>query len=227
MIGVVIPACNEEDNIQACLLAVKRSIAQLNANIEVKMVVVLDSCEDQTLQRVEDLEVHYLCCNVRCVGQARDLGVRYLIDQGVTWIACTDADSCVYSDWLNQQLSHQPADLICGVVVIDDWQDLSSQTQALYKAHYQDRMNHRHIHGANLSFSREAYLKVGGFQGLSCHEDVDLVQRMLAEQCQVVWSNQVRVATSSRLDGRVDEGFAHFLKNLQYKQQLLKKVSNS
>ena len=136
----------------------------------------------------------YLCCNVRCVGQTRDLGVRYLIDQGVTWIACTDADRCVHSD-LSQQLLHQPADLICGVVVIDDWQDLSLQTQVLYKAHYQDRMNHRHIHGSNLSFSREAYLKVGGFQGLSCHEDVDLVQRMLTEQCQVVWSNQVRVAT--------------------------------
>lgn len=88
-------------------------------------------------------------------------------------------------------------------------------------------MGHGHIHGANLSFSREAYLKAGGFLGLSCHEDVDLVQRMLAQDFKVLWSNQVRVTTSSRLDGRVDEGFAHFLKNLDTKQQLLPKASNS
>lgn len=227
MIGVVIPACNEEENIQACLIAVQRAIQQLDNRVAVKVVVVLDSCEDQTLQRVQDFNVDHLCCAVRCVGKARDLGVRYLIDQGVTWIACTDADSCVDPHWLTQQCSHQPVDLICGVVTIEDWQDLCLRTQALYKAHYQDRMDHRHIHGANLGFSCDAYLKVGGFKGLSCHEDVDLVQRMLDEQYNVVWSNRVRVTTSSRLEGRVDEGFAHFLKNLQDKQQLLKKASNS
>ena len=223
MIGVVIPACNEEDNIKGCLQALKHAIQQLHIDIEVKVVVVLDSCEDQTLQRVQEFGIEYLSCQLRCVGQARDLGVRHLIAQGVTWIACTDADSCVHPDWLIQQLEHQPADLICGVVMIEDWQNLSAQAQALYQAHYQDRMHHRHIHGANLSFSRDAYLQVGGFQGLSCHEDVDLVQRMQAQRCQIVWTNQVRVTTSSRLEGRVDDGFAHFLKNLQDKEQLLKK----
>ncbi|WP_122902279.1 glycosyltransferase [Acinetobacter sp. B51(2017)] len=227
MIGVVIPACNEEDNIQACLLAVKRAIQQLHVDIEVKVVVVLDSCEDQTLQRVQALQVDYLSCQLRCVGQARDLGVRHLIEQGVTWIACTDADSCVHPDWLMQQLEHQPADLICGVVIIEDWQNLSAHAQELYQAHYQDRMHHRHIHGANLSFSRDAYLQVGGFQGLSCHEDVDLVQRMQSQQRQIVWSNQVRVTTSSRLEGRVDDGFAHFLKKLHDKEQLLQKQMHS
>ena len=227
MIGVVIPACNEEDSIQACLMAIQTAIAQLKDQSQVKIVVVLDSCEDRTLAIVQGYDVDYLRCNVRCVGKARDLGVRYLIHHGATWIACTDADSCVNMHWLNEQLKHQPADLICGVVSIDHWQHLSLPTQALYKAHYQDRMDHRHIHGANLSFSRDAYLTVGGFQGLHCHEDVDLVQRMLAKKCRVVWSNRVRVSTSSRLKGRVDEGFAYFLENLEIKQQLLKKASSS
>ncbi|WP_407408798.1 glycosyltransferase [Acinetobacter sp.] len=227
MIGVVIPACNEEQSIKSCLLALQHAIDAVADHMQVRVVVVLDSCTDQTLAHVQALNIDYLCCELRCVGQVRDLGVRYLLEQGATWIACTDADSTVSPNWLVSQLNHQPADLICGVVSISDWQDLSQQTQALYQVHYQDRMGHRHIHGANLSFSREAYLKVGGFLGLTCHEDVDLVQRMLAQDFKVLWSNQVRVTTSSRLDGRVDEGFAHFLKNLDTKQQLLPKASNS
>ena len=38
-------------------------------------------------------------------------------------------------------------------------------------------MEHRHIHGGNLRFSAKAYLEVGGFAALPCHEDVDLVKR--------------------------------------------------
>ncbi len=222
MIGVVIPACNEEDHIEACLQSIQAAIAVLDPCIKVKIMVVLDSCEDQTLHRVMAMQVPYLCCTVRCVGQARDLGVRALLEQGATWVACTDADSRVNANWLKQQLHHQPTDLICGVVYIDDWQNLSAQTQSLYMGHYQDRMGHRHIHGANLSFSGEAYLAVGGFHHLKCHEDVDLVQRMLAADYTALWSNQVRVATSSRLHGRAQDGFADFLNNL-HQQQVIEK----
>lgn len=39
-------------------------------------------------------------------------------------------------------------------------------------------MGHSHIHGANLSFSRESYIQTGSFEALKCHEDVELVKRM-------------------------------------------------
>lgn len=81
-IGIVIPAHNEADNISACLDAIKQAIAQLSSDIAVQMVVVLDSCDDDTLSKVQNAHVDWLRCEFRCVGKVRDLGVRYLIEQG-------------------------------------------------------------------------------------------------------------------------------------------------
>lgn len=221
MIGIVIPACNEERDLAACLVAIQQAIQRLNMpKHEIKVLVVLDSCTDQSRQIVEQHEVNYIECAVHCVGQARDLGIRQMIERGVTWIACTDADSRVDADWLMAQLQHQPADVICGVVEVDDWGGLSKAAQQDYIAHYQDCMGHSHVHGANLSFSRDAYIQAGGFQALECHEDVDLVKRMQQLNLKIVWSNLVRVTTSSRLDARAPQGFAHFLKQIQQESQI-------
>ena len=217
MIAVVIPAHNEAHDLRACLEAIQQSIQFLHRSHdkEVRVLVVLDNCSDDSLKIVKDAGVEYIECNFSCVGKTRDLGVRHMIDLGATWISCTDADSSVEPQWLLQQLKHQPTDAICGVVQIDNWHQLSAETQQQYLNHYHDAMDHRHIHGANLSFSATAYLQAGGFKALSCHEDVNLVEQMQALNLKIVWSNLVRVTTSSRLDARAPEGFAHFLQQLE------------
>lgn len=68
-------------------------------------------------------------------------------------------------------------------------------------------MGHSHIHGANLSFSRESYIQTGSFEALKCHEDVELVKRMQQLNLDILFSNLVRVATSSRLDARAPDVF--------------------
>lgn len=217
-IGVVIPAHNEEETIMDCLTSIKIAAKQLPTDIEVAILVVLDSCNDQTELKVQHVGVQSISCDFKCVGQARDLGTRLLIQQGATWIACTDADSLVAADWLAQQVAHlkQHRDaMICGVVEIDQWDHLTTQTREQYLAHYQDCMGHHHIHGANLSFEAAAYLAVGGFDAMPCHEDVNLVKKFEAKGYSIGWSNQVRVTTSSRLVARATEGFAHFLSNLE------------
>ena len=217
-IGIVIPAHNEAETIAQCLASVQTAIEQLPATIEASILVVLDSCTDDTLSIVQAAGVDYLCCHYQCVGQVRDLGIRHAIAHGASWLACTDADSTVPMDWLVQQIEHldqQKTDMICGVVSVDNWGQLSSQTQNAYMAHYQDKMGHRHIHGANLGFSRDAYLATGGFAPLNCHEDVDLVNRFRARRYAITWSNRVRVSTSSRLQARAKEGFGAFLANLE------------
>lgn len=217
-IGIVIPAHNEALTIASCLASVQRAIEQLPKDITAYPLVVLDSCTDDTLVIVEAAGVDYICCDYQCVGQVRDMGIRHAIAQGATWIACTDADSVVTTDWLVQQVNHiaqQLTDMICGVVSVDNWAHLTLKTQEDYIAHYQDMMGHRHIHGANLSFSSEAYLAEGGFAPLPCHEDVDLVKKFEDQGREIMWSNQVRVITSSRLDARANEGFAAFLANLE------------
>jgi glycosyltransferase involved in cell wall biosynthesis len=217
-IDIVIPAHNEALTIASCLVAVHKAIDQLPENITTYLLVVLDDCTDDTLAKVKAAGADYIQCEYRCVGKVREMGIRHAIAQGATWIACTDADSIVTADWLVQQVTHmtqQPTDMICGVVSVDSWEHLTPKTQEDYIAHYQDMMGHRHIHGANLSFSSEAYLAVGGFAPLSCHEDVELVQKFEDQGRKITWSNQVRVITSSRLDARASEGFAAFLANLE------------
>ena len=217
-IAIVIPAHNEALTITKCLASVQSAIEQLPSTINATVLVVLDSCSDDTLALVKQAGVDYLCCDYRCVGQVRDLGIRHAINSGATWLACTDADSLVTADWLMQQIAHinhQPTAMICGVVDVDDWAHLTPQTRKDYIAHYQDKMGHRHIHGANLSFSSAAYLAVGGFAALPCHEDVDLVKKFEKQNFAITWSNRVRVITSSRLQARAAEGFAAFLANLE------------
>ena len=217
-IAIVIPAHNEALTISKCLASVQTAIEQLPSTITATVLVVLDSCSDDTLTLVKHAGVDYLCCDYQCVGQVRDLGIRHAITSGATWLACTDADSLVTADWLTQQIAHikaQPTAMICGVVDVDDWAHLTPQTRKDYIAHYQDKMGHRHIHGANLSFSSVAYLAVGGFAALPCHEDVDLVKKFEKQNFSITWSNHVRVITSSRLQARATEGFAAFLANLE------------
>lgn len=218
-IAIVIPAHNEALTITQCLASVQDAIEQLPASCPAYPLVVLDSCTDGTMALVKAAGVSYICGDYRCVGRARDEGIRHAIaNYNATWLACTDADSVVTPDWLVQQIAHinqQPTDMICGVVSVDSWAHLTPQTRDDYIAHYQDKMGHRHIHGANLSFSSAAYLAVGGFTPLPCHEDVALVEQFEREGYAITWSNRVRVITSSRLQARTTEGFAAFLTNLE------------
>lgn len=217
-ISIVVPAHNEAMTIAKCLASVQNAIEQLPSTIKAYPLVVLDSCTDDTQIFVKAAGVDYLCCDYHCVGQVRDIGIRHAIANGATWIACTDADSIVPMDWLIQQIEHirhQPTDMVCGVVDVDSWAHLTPKTRKDYIAHYQDRMEHHHIHGANLSFSSEAYLAVDGFAHLPCHEDVDLVKRFEDQGYAITWSNRVRVLTSTRLQARATEGFAAFLTNLE------------
>lgn len=217
-IGIVVPAHNEAMTIANCLTSVKTAIRQLPSTVKVYPLVVLDSCTDDTALIVETAGVDFIHADYRCVGQTRDLGIRHTIAHGATWISCTDADTVVNKDWLVQQIEHmtqQPTDMICGVISVDSWAHLTPQTQEDYIAHYQDKMGHHHIHGANLSFSAEAYLAIDGFSPLPCHEDVDLVKKFEAQDYNITWSNRVRVMTSSRLQARATEGFAAFLANLE------------
>lgn len=237
-IGIVIPAHNEQAEIANCLTAIEKAITKLTAysanfpnKIQTSVVVVLDSCTDNTQKIVTEMATHaknkgndltYLTCDYQCVGKVRDFGIRQLIQQGADWIACTDADSQVSENWLVTQIQHigeaifpAKCDMICGVVSIDNWAHLAPSTKRVYLEHYQDNMGHHHIHGANLSFSADGYNKVGGFADLACHEDVDLVKKFEQFGLTIIWSNKVRVTTSSRLDARANEGFAGFLQKLE------------
>ncbi|WP_287029514.1 glycosyltransferase [Pseudomonas sp. UBA6310] len=214
MIGVVIPAHNEEECLARCLRAVMRSAEHPQlAGEPVHVMVVLDACDDGSRWVVEQYPVSLLEIHARNVGVARAEGAARLIAAGARWIACTDADTLVPEDWLAAQLSYG-ADAVCGVVEVDDWSAHSADVRSRYEAAYFDQEDHRHIHGANFGISSSAYLKAGGFPALTAHEDVHLVRRLQEIGARIAWSRSVRVKTSSRLECRAPEGFGHYLRSL-------------
>jgi len=210
VIGIVIPAHNEGERIAAALQAVLRAAVHPALRGEtVGVAVVLDSCSDSTDAIVAQYPVARLALDVRNVGMARAGGARLLIEAGARWLAFTDADTLVSPDWLVKQLAEN-ADAVCGSIGVEDWGAYGlegSAVQAHFARHYVDADGHRHVHGANLGVSTEAYCRVGGFQPLACSEDVALVDALQAAGARIAWSAGPRVTTSARTDARARGGF--------------------
>jgi glycosyltransferase involved in cell wall biosynthesis len=215
MIGILIPAHNEEVLLDECLSAALRASKHaLLAGEPVEVLVVLDSCTDRSAHIVGRYPVLNLQIEARNVGQARAAGARLLLERGARWIACSDADSRVADDWLVAQLG-LGADAVCGTVTVEHWHESFDQAaQIRYHSHYRGCDGHRHIHGANLGISADAYRWAGGFQPLACDEDVQLVRELELSGANIAWSHRPQVHTSARLDSRARGGFGDYLRQL-------------
>jgi len=211
MIGIVIPAHNEEQVIRDCLAATRlaaRHPALMGEPVET--IVVLDDCTDATGVLAANAGASTVSIRARNVGMARAVGAQVMLARDARWLAFTDADTVVSEAWLADQLALQ-ADVVCGTVCVQDWSPHGRHAELL-QAHFQqtyfDREDHRHVHGANLGVSAEAYRSVGGFRHLACSEDTELVDALVKAGRRVAWSAQPRVVTSARIDARAPGGFA-------------------
>jgi glycosyltransferase involved in cell wall biosynthesis len=214
MIGIVIPAHNEEHYLPACLQAARVAAGHAALNGEtVEIVVVLDACSDNSADIVAAHGVTQLCVDARNVGESRARGADYLLAAGARWLAFTDADTIVSPDWLSTQLS-LGVDAVCGSIAVLDWSPHSVEVRSRFEAHYRDLDGHRHIHGANLGVSSAAYVAAGGFPPLAVSEDVALVTALEQGGWRIAWSAAPRVATSARRQCRARGGFADFLLGL-------------
>ncbi|MFZ5937495.1 glycosyl transferase [Pseudomonas putida] len=215
MIGVVIPAHNEARRLGRCLKAMAAAVASAErAGHRVRVLVVLDRCVDGSAQVAARHAVDVLAVEAGNVGMARRLGAEWMLQRGASWLACTDADSQVPAHWLLSQLACT-AEVVCGTVHIAHWQPWQrAALRKLYLSRYEAREGHRHVHGANLGVCARAYERVGGFQPLAAHEDVQLVRDLEADGAQIVWTARHSVATSSRIDSRAREGFGDYLASL-------------
>ena len=222
MIGVVVPAHNEENSVKACLASIlEASRDPVLVQESVKVFVVLDCCTDTTQAIAEAMGAQTLRVSARNVGFARAAGAQAAISAGARWLAFTDGDSEVAPNWLSAQLWHhaQGADAVCGTVAVANWADYGEKMRLLFSATYVDRDGHRHIHGANLGVSATAYQNAGGFEALDTKEDVVLVESLEKIGAKIAWSATPRVVTSARPDFRAPGGFGATLQRIHQEGQ--------
>jgi glycosyltransferase involved in cell wall biosynthesis len=116
MIGVVVPAHNEEDHLGACLASLRRSGSSPQLQGEAVMIVVaLDSCTDRSESIARKCDAKVVSVHGHNAGVARAAGAELALQSGARWLAFTDADSVVAQNWLCSQLALQ-TDAVCGTV---------------------------------------------------------------------------------------------------------------
>lgn len=221
---IVVPAADEQDYIGTCLAALAMAREQLRCrypNVGVRVVVVLDGCGDGTESIVGDhLDVETLSVSERCVGAARRGGVAYALAGAShrfehVWIASTDADSRVPSDWLVgiYRFAEAGYHAVLGTVTLDGGLPAEVERQWFVRHTLSD--GHLHVHGANMSFRADVYCAVGGWPPLSTGEDVELVRRLTSRPgVSIVRSAAHPVITSVRRQGRAPDGFSGYLREL-------------
>jgi cellulose synthase/poly-beta-1,6-N-acetylglucosamine synthase-like glycosyltransferase len=225
LVGVVVPARDEEDNIEECVGAIRAAIAACPLVRSSSIVVVADSCHDRTAARAcaslgDQGEV--IECEAKSPGTARRIGAAAVLRRFQDharcqlWIANTDADSRPTSDWITQQLQFAQSGYagVAGVVQVESVDGLAAREVTELFEYYvmNEDGSHPHVHGANLGIRADAYLDAGGWNDLALAEDHCLWTRVKARHWQTIASTSSVVLTSGRLVGRATGGFADSLR---------------
>ncbi|MHB8394195.1 MAG: glycosyltransferase family 2 protein [Candidatus Dormibacteria bacterium] len=219
LVGVIVPAHNEEALLGVCLDSIDRAVSRFD--LPTLIVVVLDSCTDNTAAVVAARpRVRAVNVAVHNVGRARARGFQAIlrltkgVDPGSLWFATTDADGTVPEQWLAFQVdqANRGVEVVLGTVRVNDWGERPPQLARRFAAQYGGGDEHAHVHGANLGISAAAYLAAGGWPPLATAEDHALAR--LVDQRRVLRTAAIPVTTSSRSDSRAPRGFAGYLDSL-------------
>lgn len=209
---VVVPAHDEERLIGDTLESLAAAAA--HAGVAVRLIVVADSCTDDTEAIAARHGAEVVTVATLSVGAARRAGFTHALRTRPRpdWCATTDADTVVPLDWFVRQEAHRlrGADVVSGTITLRA-DDEPHRAHGAWRTQYEQRLgvaSHTHVHGANLSFTASAYRKLDGFRTLASGEDADLVRRAEDAGLSVVWALDVRVETSARLTGRAPAGVA-------------------
>jgi glycosyltransferase involved in cell wall biosynthesis len=142
--SIIIPARNEEENIQECLLDI---IDQNYNKASFEVIVVDDFSEDGTVNQIENIKKNYPECKIHIIQLEKMLKAgRYnsykklAIEQGIfkssfEWIITTDADCRREENWLQTISSfidkHKGAKLISAPVCFTFNNSFFQKAQAL------------------------------------------------------------------------------------------------
>lgn len=220
---VIIPARNEEQLLRRCLRSVTQALCALPKGTTSDVVVAVDSSTDRTGEiAVDELQVFgtVVCTDAGSVGSARAIATevalrRYQGSRCRCWLANTDADCVAPEGWLNEQLllAANGAEVVAGTVDVDTFDEHLPVVKDRFRATYPiwPDGTHPHVHGANLGFRADVYLRAGGWNELLTGEDHDLWKRLSNVGARKLSVSHVEILTSGRRVGRAPHGFAEAL----------------
>jgi len=181
--SVIIPARNEQDNIEQCLLTILRQEYPTNL---FEVIVVDDHSTDDTPVIITRLQEQYP--NLQLIKLANILQGKQLnsykkkaIEIAIrsakyNWIVTTDADCMVTGKWLENYAAYiqqyQPVFVgapvaysnngsVLSVFQCIDFMTMQGVTAAAVSAGF-----HAMCNGANLAYKKETFYEVGGFKGI-------------------------------------------------------------
>jgi len=191
-ISVIIPVRNEEENIRACLESLKNQNYK-RSNFE--LIIINDHSTDDTVRIVNnfikenDLNIHlFPLSDVSSKKEALKYGIE---KSNYEIIATTDADCRLPINWL-QHISKQfkgETKMLLGPVIFNQSNGFLSSFQTLDMLAIQGMefgvANFRNPilnNAANLSYSKESYLNVDGFDGFDTPsgDDIFLLEKFKA-----------------------------------------------
>ncbi|OAE00544.1 glycosyltransferase [Arthrobacter sp. OY3WO11] len=231
-VAVVIPVHNEEEHLGRALAGVEAAastLRQVHPCIDVRVLVVLDSCTDGSAAIASAYTARNTCFSVhevafRSVGRSRRAGNWQALGAGADaspgagaglWLANTDADSVVPDNWLVGQLelAAAGADAVLGSVEVDP-AGMAPELLSRWQSMHSFGEDHPHVFGANLGVRGSAYLVAGGFPRHLSHEDRVLAGRLRDHGFDVRATDTIRVRTSGRTQARAPKGFGAYLRTL-------------
>lgn len=222
-ISILIPARNEEDLLPRCLYSIQEARRRLPAAVTSDVIVVSDCSQDQTRTVAETILKDsglVLETDSGSVGSARAMAAAAAIERLTTplnrcWLANTDADCDVPSDWLVNHLNYaeQGFTAVAGIIDVDSFIEHQTWVEERFRLTYFIRADgsHPHVHGANLGVRADVYLAAGGWSQMASAEDHDLWNRLHRQGHIGVSDARLKVITSGRRVGRAPSGFAEAL----------------
>ena len=174
-VSILVAARNESENIESII---RDLFNQDYPAQQFEVIVIDDHSEDDTLTKCQDLQTEF---TELVVLQNTGEGKKQALTTGIgasryNVIATTDADCRVGSDWLSAMVSNWKADtkMLLGPVVLSPATTLLERIQSMEMMAIMGLTggfaNHRKpimANGANLFFSKSAFLEVGGYSNQS------------------------------------------------------------
>jgi glycosyltransferase involved in cell wall biosynthesis len=193
MISVIVPALNEESEIEACL----RSISQQKLSEDYEIIVVDGGSRDRTVLVARQYADNVVLQKSPGIGGARRDGADAALGDK---LAFTDADTIASDNWLEAvSCNLERYDASTGPVIYQD-QDLKSEIiqrwRCLYRIFYST--NFYYILGSNMAVRADTYSKVGGHSNISLLDDYDLSLKLSRNRSKVRFDHNQVVYTSSR-----------------------------